>query len=710
MPPYRRSHRYRRRALWSSKKSLNKITCKSVNLLKNENTILHHTEEYETNELVIRRGFKFKLLVTFSRKIDENEKVQFELQAGSRPSKRWGSLVPLLQVDPKAGESVEGVRILSQIDNVMSLEVHTSPTETKVGKWTLAMRIGVPTASGYLRKNKTTVCNITDKIIVVFNPWCKEDPVYMEDDSWRQEYVLNEEGLQYYGTSRSIGNMDWYYGQFEEKVMKAVLILLDKMKPKHKARHDPVLIARSMSALVNSSDDNGVLEGNWSGDYSGGDDPSNWIGSVSILSQYVSQLSPVKYGQCWVFSGVFTTVMRCLGIPCRSLTTFDSAHDTDANLTIDHHYDHNYKPIDNDDSVWNFHVWNDVWTSRNDLPIEGMGGWQAIDATPQETSGGKFRCGPMSVQAIKQGRVDLDYDGKFIYAEVNASKKYWMKLDSEDGEKWVELECDDHSIGRCISTKCVGSYRRHDITQQYKHAEGSIEERLSFENARKYVKLTHTTKKKEKYNLKLETSIPDSVEYGKDIRFNVKVTNLSGKKERVHISCVTKSTQYNGSALGKLTDVDEYLNIGPQDQQDVNFFVESKNYLNNGSRGNSVKVDILCGVTNANEVHSKQALVDFVKPKIKIEVLSKQVRTLQPIKINMSFRNPLSTSVSGIFTIEGAGIREAVKIPVDMVKAHELCNVEASITPKRIGNRRLIVAFQSQQLSGIQGCCDLSVA
>lgn len=35
----------------------------------------------------------------------------------------------------------------------------------------------------------------------------------MEDDSWRQEYVLNEEGLQYYGTSRSIGNMNWYYGQ-----------------------------------------------------------------------------------------------------------------------------------------------------------------------------------------------------------------------------------------------------------------------------------------------------------------------------------------------------------------------------------------------------------------------------------------------------------------------------------------------------------------
>ena len=37
------------------------------------------------------------------------------------------------------------------------------------------------------------------------------------------------------------------------------------------------------------------------------------------------------------------------------------------------------------DSIWNFHVWNDVWMARPDLP-KGYGGWQAIDATPQELS------------------------------------------------------------------------------------------------------------------------------------------------------------------------------------------------------------------------------------------------------------------------------------------------------------------------------------
>jgi transglutaminase 1 len=41
-----------------------------------------------------------------------------------------------------------------------------------------------------------------------------------------------------------------------------------------------------------------------------------------------------------------------------------------------------------EDSIWNYHVWNDVWMARPDLP-KGYGGWQAIDATPQETSDGE---------------------------------------------------------------------------------------------------------------------------------------------------------------------------------------------------------------------------------------------------------------------------------------------------------------------------------
>jgi hypothetical protein len=55
------------------------------------------------------------------------------------------------------------------------------------------------------------------------------------------------------------------------------------------------------------------------------------------------------------------------------------------------------------------HVWNDLWFRRNDLADAGAGGWQACDATPQEKSGGLYRCGPASVALVKRGeRADFD--------------------------------------------------------------------------------------------------------------------------------------------------------------------------------------------------------------------------------------------------------------------------------------------------------------
>ena len=110
---------------------------------------------------------------------------------------------------------------------------------------------------------------------------------------------------------------------------------------------------------------------------------------------------PVKYGQCWVFSGLLTTLMRSIGIPTRSVTNFSSAHDTENTMTIDKFFRPVYKlpfkipwkiskiiwifqwsletlksetnePLEgfSGDLVWNFHVWNDIW-------VRGTGHWPA---------------------------------------------------------------------------------------------------------------------------------------------------------------------------------------------------------------------------------------------------------------------------------------------------------------------------------------------
>lgn len=58
---------------------------------------------------------------------------------------------------------------------------------------------------------------------------------------------------------------------------------------------------------LNSRDDDGVLVGNWSGDYTYGVAPTSWTGSTEILLSYAGSKMPVCYAQCWVYAAVFNT-------------------------------------------------------------------------------------------------------------------------------------------------------------------------------------------------------------------------------------------------------------------------------------------------------------------------------------------------------------------------------------------------------------------
>lgn len=52
-------------------------------------------------------------------------------------------------------------------------------------------------------------------------------------------------------------------------------------------------------------------------------------------------------------TNVSFSVLRALGIPTRSVTNFASAHDSDASMTIDFHFDEDGKPLKElDDSIW----------------------------------------------------------------------------------------------------------------------------------------------------------------------------------------------------------------------------------------------------------------------------------------------------------------------------------------------------------------------
>ena len=83
---------------------------------------------------------------------------------------------------------------------------------------------------------------------------------------------------------------------------------------------------------------------------------------------------------------------------------------------------------------------------------------------------GVFRCGPASVNAVKNGEVYLPYDTGFIFAEVNGDRVYW-EVDDADGSM-IAYNKDAHSIGKYTSTKAPGSDERLNVTGDYKYREG----------------------------------------------------------------------------------------------------------------------------------------------------------------------------------------------------------------------------------------------
>ncbi|XP_059561718.1 protein-glutamine gamma-glutamyltransferase E [Myotis daubentonii] len=674
----------------------------------------HSTDNYNSQELILRRGQPFRFSLTLNRVLRSGESLGFITSTGPSPSESAKTKAVFSLSNGTSGGSWYA-QLVSQRENTLDISI-SSPANAPIGWYTLNLQISSQGNNFTLKLGM---------LILLFNPWSQADSVFMNNQAERQEYVLEDSGAIFVGSTNRISMIGWNFGQFEGDILNICLAVLDSSLNFRRdpatdvaRRGDPKYVGRVLSAMVNSNDDNGVIAGNWSGSYAGGRDPRNWNGSVEILKEWKkSGFRPVRFGQCWVFAGTLNTVLRCFGIPARVITNFNSAHDTDRNLSVDVFYDPMGNPLDKgSDSVWNFHVWNEGWFVRNDLG-SSYNGWQVLDATPQERSQGVFQCGPASVTAVREGDVNLDFDMPFIFAEVNADRITWIYDARRNTQK--QNSSDTNTIGRYISTKAVGSYSRMDVTEKYKYPEGSSQERQVFDKAVGKLKPNRTfgpTSSTEVERDEREPSISGVFKVngilavGKEVNLALTLKNLTRDMKTVTVNMTAWTIVYNGTLVHEVWKDSVTISLDPEEEVQHPVKITYAQYEKYLKADNMIRTTAVCRASDEAEVVVERDVI-LDNPTLTLKLMD-QARMRKPVNVQMIFSNPLDEPVKNcVLMVEGSGLLlGSLKIDVPNLRPKEQSRVRFEIMPTRSGTKQLVADFSCNKFPAIKAMLSVDVA
>ncbi|KFQ25330.1 Protein-glutamine gamma-glutamyltransferase 6, partial [Mesitornis unicolor] len=695
----------------------------NVNWQSKLNKAAHRTSDYSSTEAILRRGQPFSITLTLQTTVQPRDTFTFIASTGPSPTESQQTQA----VFHLSEESASGWRVTQEPSEpeYMNFTI-CSPANAVIGRYKLRLQI----VSG----NKVSSA-LLGQFVLLFNPWCPNDEVFMADEKERWEYVLNDSGIIFQGLEKYIQQEAWNYGQFEEDILDISLAVLDRSLNHRQDpaadvsnRNSPIYVSRVVSAMVNSNDEKGVVEGKWTGKYRSGTNPLQWSGSVTILRKwYRGRYRPVRYGQCWVFAGVMCTVLRSLGIPTRVITNFNSAHDRNTNLSIDKYIDISGKTLHlTEDSVWNFHVWNESWFIRRDLG-SFYDGWQVLDPTPQEKSKGIYQCGPASTRAIKEGDVNLDYDSSFVFAAVNADVVTWIHHSNKRKER---IYSNTGKIGKFISTKALGTNSRVDVTANYKYPEGSLKERQVYRKALKLLgvrstgkrtKITrrrrssgarrqNTTQPAEKPSISAKLILNTSPVIGQDILLTLALRNLSSDFKTIKVKLRASAILYTRKPKAEILELSRSIKLESEEVKEISFKISYSQYKNSLMDDRKILVTALCETKRGASLLVEKDIV-LQDPFLTIKVLGPTV-VHEAVTVQVTFTNPLSAAVTGcVLRAEGSGLlKEQLRMNVARVAPMESSTVQFEITPYKSGTRQLQVDLVCTHFSDIKGFVMLDVA
>eukprot|EP00824_Muranothrix_gubernata_P023596 TRINITY_DN63_c0_g1_i3.p1 TRINITY_DN63_c0_g1~~TRINITY_DN63_c0_g1_i3.p1 ORF type:complete len:1000 (+),score=241.63 TRINITY_DN63_c0_g1_i3:301-3000(+) len=503
----------------------------------------HKTDRYRSREemIILRRGNSAQAVVTTSKAV-ECDQLHFVMYLFDSAGNMLSNALDVhdLGFDVKCDA---GKKKMHQPTLVI-------PSNAAIGSYRLSVKLNEQEF-----KFPTTLA-------VIFNPWCQTcEEFWSSDPNLLNEYVLSENIGLWRGKAGSNRASRWSLDHFGRDVFYGALDMLQGLSLEQ--RRSAVSIVRQLSYMEGTR----VLTGRWASSESAYEPytkPWEWTGSQRIMAQWreggdMGSRPTVKYAQCWVFSGVFTAVMRSLGLPSRSVTNFDSAHEAKPfEFNVDTYY---VKAADGSDDyvrdygrgrdkMWNFHVWNDVWIGKR-TDCEGCDGWQATDATPQELSDGRSQLGPVPLKRIhdlnfsydnRAVGYDITQDTKFLISESNSDRRGFLV----DNGRAKHHFTDTNAVGKEIScNQPLRPLSRNDVTGAYKEREHGRLNRV-WVNA-----LSFLNEELPVNDVRIEEDHPVSVPLGSSysMKYTFKLKDTVKEDRRVELFITGRMIDYTGEAV-----------------------------------------------------------------------------------------------------------------------------------------------------------------
>ncbi|GAB0182849.1 protein-glutamine gamma-glutamyltransferase 5-like [Grus japonensis] len=476
-----------------------------------------------------------------------------------------------------------------------------------------------------------------------------DDPVYMDNQAHREEYVLNEHGILYEGVHKHITSRPWHFGQFEDGILDICLKILDMGASYHQGsdrdhcwRNDPVHVSMVVNHMISSHTTNSIMKIPENNDYLKGTKPFSWNGSVPILQQwYNGRCRPVRYGYC----GSLASVM-CTGSACS---------------------------------------------------------------------------GPTWVRSIREGELDLDYDGHHMFSRVNSNYVGWL---SQNNAKKTKFFCDAWPCGQHLITKSVGSEQFEDITGAYKYDLGSVKNKEAYYRAYRrihpgYCNASNCHIERELSSLKnpflsdsginMRLKMANCPMYGEDVQLHWVLENLRSENKTLKFNLCAQIITYSGYPMDQFWKDSVNVTLGPREVKKIPLCISYSQYGPYLCDHNIMKV-VAVSDPECGEVLMVSRDIVINRPPVIVKLLS-QPRLKVPCTAEISFCNPLQEDMKNcVMTLEGCGLfKEPMTIDLGTLASNQQARTIVEFTPYRLGSHRLLANLGCHKFAYCKGCAKAEV-